>query len=96
MLIDCTIFSEFFLPNIYANVSGGCLEDYLERVEDSGGILKYRCSVCGKLSTQKTTLIKHLENIHFPDVFTYSCKHCGETFGKSNLLYMHISRHHKK
>ena len=72
----------------------GNFGSYVLNLEDGrkGG----RCSVCGKEFSDRSSARKHVENIHFPGSFNYSCKFCGETFTKKNMMYMHISKFHKK
>jgi len=72
----------------------GNFGSYVLNLEDGrkGG----RCSVCGKEFSDRSSARKHVENIHFPGSFIYSCKFCGETFTKKNMMYMHISKFHKK
>ena len=52
------------------------LYDYI--VKD--GPVLHRCSLCGKSSSDRSNLRKHVDYIHFPGAFSYSCKYCSETF----------------
>jgi hypothetical protein len=52
--------------------------------------------VCQKGFSDASTAKKHVENIHFPGSYLYFCKFCPESFGKRNLLYMHITKMHKR
>jgi len=72
----------------------GNFGSYVLNLEDGrkGG----RCSICGKEFSDRSSARKHVENIHFPGSFIYSCKFCGENFTKKNMMYMHISKFHKK
>ena len=70
------------------------ISDYLEKSPDYGP-KAYKCTVCGKVSSDKSSASKHVENIHMQGVFNYTCKHCGKTFGSRNNMYAHISRTHK-
>ena len=70
------------------------ISDYLEKAPEYGP-KAYQCKVCGKVSSDKSSASKHVENIHMPGVFTYACKHCGKTFSSRNNMYAHISRTHK-
>ena len=53
------------------------------------------CTICGKTHAQKIHCQNHLESIHFPDMFIYSCSQCGKTFNGKNKLYVHVSLIHK-
>ena len=68
---------------------------HVERCDPASGPLRFRCRLCGKAFQDGSTANKHIENIHFPDVYTYYCKFCSESFGKRNMMYKHISRYHK-
>eukprot|EP00092_Neocalanus_flemingeri_P023598 GFUD01025590.1.p1 GENE.GFUD01025590.1~~GFUD01025590.1.p1 ORF type:complete len:336 (-),score=83.54 GFUD01025590.1:23-1030(-) len=67
-------------------------QDYVTKLEQTSG---WKCTICGKESAQKVNLVKHVENIHFPDTFSYECKYCGKTFNSKNSMYIHVSRTHK-
>jgi len=70
------------------------ITDYLEKAP-AYGPKAYNCKVCGKISSDKSSATKHVENIHMPGVFSYACKFCGKSFGSRNNMYAHISRTHK-
>ena len=67
------------------------LYDYI--VKDGPGL--HRCSLCGKTSSDRNNLRKHVENIHFLGAFSYLCKYCNETYTTRNLLNLHISKIHR-
>merc|ERR1719220_1913388 len=67
------------------------LYDYI--VKD--GPQLHRCTVCGKVGKDRGNLRKHVENIHFPGSFTYSCKYCQETFTSRTHLNHHVTSLHK-
>lgn len=75
--------------------SGGSFSFYDYVVRSESGIKLFQCTVCGKESNDKSNLRKHVENIHFPGSFEYSCKHCSETCTTRNLLNIHISKMHR-
>ena len=56
----------------------------------------YQCDLCDKTCLQKGNLVKHLENIHFPNSFLHTCRYCEAQFNKKNLLYQHVSYYHRK
>jgi len=69
------------------------LYEYVKK-EIINGKLLFICSVCGKSNSQKINAVNHVESIHFPHMFTYSCKFCGKTLKTKNSLYVHISTKH--
>jgi len=71
------------------------LLEYIEKVYDDDGRAKFRCSICGTINGQRSHSENHVENIHFPGVLVYSCKHCDMTFDKRNSLYKHTNSVHK-
>jgi len=52
----------------------------------------HKCTLCGKSGKDRGNLRKHVENIHFPGTFNYSCKYCSENFSTRNSLNIHISK----
>ena len=74
----------------------GMLNDYI--VKDCEGL---KCTVCGKRAKlngtkpNKTALLNHVESVHFPNTFTYTCKYCGKEYNAKNTLQVHISTKHK-
>ena len=62
--------------------------------QNTGKIIQI-CILCGKSSTDRSNMRKHVENIHFPGHYQYSCQSCDEVFDGRNKLYLHISRRHK-
>merc|ERR1711970_768182 len=59
------------------------VSEYLEKRPDYGP-RAYECKVCGKINSDNSSARKHIENIHFPGMFTYACKYCGKTFNARN------------
>jgi transposase-like protein len=82
-------------PNVAGDRSVLCR--YVERVEPGeGGRPKYRCTICGKMNGQKAHTENHVESIHFPGAFQYTCRYCADTFTGRNKLYLHVNQFHKK
>ena len=77
-------------------VAGGDkqLYDYIVSHLEAGQ-KAFKCTICGKVSAHKTNLRKHVENIHFPGLFSYTCKYCPETFPTKNLLNHHVTNSHR-
>jgi len=59
------------------------------------GPQSHRCTVCGKVGKDRGNLRKHVENIHFPGSFTYTCKYCQQTFTSRTHLNHHVTSLHK-
>jgi len=59
---------------------------------DSGFI----CFYCSKAFPNKRDVRNHLESIHFPNYFTYSCEICGKEFKSLNSRNIHMTRSHNK
>ena len=79
------------------NVAGytrGMLLEYIEKFHDDGKT-KFRCTICGTINGQRSHSENHVENIHFPGLLVYTCKHCDMTFDKRNSLYKHTNSVHK-
>ena len=76
-------------------VTGSGTKMFLNYVEKSETSTGWKCTVCAKESAQKQNLLKHVESVHFPGIFSYECKFCGKTFKAKNNLYFHVSSTHK-
>merc|ERR1712025_633624 len=59
---------------------------------DSG----FTCFYCSKAFPNKRDVRNHLESIHFPNYFTYSCEICGKEFKSLNSRNIHMTRSHNK
>jgi len=70
------------------------LSQYIEK-DPASGPKAHKCTLCGKVSQDRSNIRKHVENIHFPDSFLYNCKFCGKTFNARNNMYVHISTFHR-
>jgi DNA-directed RNA polymerase subunit RPC12/RpoP len=66
------------------------LEQFTERLTHG-----YACKLCRKEFKQKHHAQNHVESLHFPDTFLYTCSHCGRTFNGRNKYYVHVSTYHK-
>jgi len=67
-------------------------QDYIAKSDQNSG---WQCTICGKESAHKGNLGKHVENVHFPDSFSYNCKYCNQVFNTKNKLHVHVARTHK-
>ena len=55
---------------------------------------KYFCTICNKLSSKVITVVRnHVEAVHFPSSFSYSCNICSESFTNKKSLYNHNAKH---
>ena len=69
------------------------LEEYIQKDAESG---LFKCRTCGKANKNKTNIKNHIEAIHFPGQFVYSCSLCSKTFTGKNSLSVHMSVSHKE
>jgi len=69
------------------------LIEFVERVEEEGGVVAYKCGICHKTSARRDALTSHIENIHFPGA--YKCYYCELVFNSQNTRNVHIGRKHK-
>ena len=57
----------------------------------------YYCTLCQKFQSKKPSKVKdHVEAIHFPGQFIYSCELCEKTFNGKNSFAVHNSTKHPK
>ena len=47
------------------------ISEYLEKCPDYGP-RAWKCKICGKINSDNSSARKHVENIHFPGIRTYS------------------------
>ena len=72
------------------------LTQYLVK-ETIGGLTVYKCQICGHSSANnKSNVINHIESLHFPNLFTYPCKFCGEEKKTKKSLIRHVSNYHQE
>ena len=72
-------------------------EDLLQYVRKSAEGNTFECTLCTNFKAVRKGLVgNHLEFLHFPGVFSYSCDLCEKTFNGKNLLAVHKSRKHPK
>jgi len=70
-------------------------EELLQFVGRSQEDNKFECTVCGKFKAVRKGLVRnHIESIHFPGMFTYSCNICEKEFQGRNALAVHNSEKH--
>ena len=70
-------------------------DDLKKHISYNHATKNYHCDLCEKACLQKGNLMKHIENIHFPNSFVHLCRYCGAEFSKKNLLYQHVSYSHR-
>lgn len=56
---------------------------------------KHMCSICGKTGLHRADVRNHVENIHFPGVYSYSCTLCLTTLKSKTALVNHKALKHK-
>lgn len=60
---------------------------------DTGDKNKFMCKICGKSASRVKDVRDHVENIHFPNVFTYQCDVCAELLKSKIALKNHKITH---
>ena len=69
------------------------ISSYLEKTPAARTV---KCTICNKVNSDRSSAIKHVENIHFAGQLSYTCKYCQEVFSARNNMYVHISKFHKQ
>ena len=70
------------------------LNNYTEKISEGVNIGKFKCNICGHVSSRKQGAQKHVESKHFPGLFEYTCALCAKKFNTYNKYNQHRSRHH--
>jgi len=78
----------------FANVQNP--EDLRQYIDKDTDTKESCCTLCSFRSKIPALVKNHLEGIHFPGVFTYSCEQCDKTFNGRNALGVHNSKVHSK
>ena len=55
----------------------------------------FQCTICNKQTARKDNLFKHLESIHFPNSFTYTCDYCQVIFSTKKKKEYHLAKFHR-
>ena len=86
-----------FTGKIYlsSNILMNDLKSKIESMMDefTGREYRFKCNVCGKTTTNKQIMNRHVER-HIEGL-AYPCNLCGKACSSSHNLQMHISRDHK-
>ena len=70
------------------------LNNYLEKIGEGVNFGKFKCNICGHVSSQKIHGQKHVESKHFPGLFEYSCDQCEKKFNTMSKYRNHRNSHH--
>ena len=54
------------------------------------------CSICGKTSTNKRDLKRHIESLHIENHPGYTCDYCGEVKKSENAMRLHKKCKHRE
>jgi len=71
-------------------------EELLQFLTKDQVLNHYTCTLCLKIIKQRKDARNHVESIHFPNTFVYSCTICEKTFNSKNSRNVHITRNHNK
>jgi len=70
--------------------------ELLQFVRKDKSDLKFHCTLCDKFSHKNSSCTKnHVESQHFPNMFSYPCDKCDDTFTTKTTLNLHRTRKHK-
>ena len=79
----------------FAGENRTVLNQYIKKSANDLGQSVYECSMCGQKNSQRVNVLNHVESVHFPNSFVYTCKHCQAEFYSKNARNVHVSRNHK-
>ena len=71
------------------------LNEYVVKDLD-GGRTVFKCTICHKSTFRKHHIVNHVESVHFPEMFRYSCIYCGKDYKTKNSLDVHVSTSHRE
>jgi len=72
------------------------LLQFVSKATSDQGKSNFVCTICKTFShLYRTNVRNHVESKHFPNMFSYECEHCGQTFPSKNSLQIHRHRVHK-
>jgi len=72
-------------------------EDLAQYIVSDATVKEYHCAICNVFKAKLPSKVKnHLEAIHFPGMFLYTCDICRKTFKGKNALNIHKSTIHPK
>ena len=71
------------------------LSKYIQHVSTDNMSTQLICTICGKMDVFKGNILKHVEAVHFPNMFHHTCTLCGKSARSKGALYKHVSRHHR-
>jgi len=70
-------------------------EDLSNYVISDQNVKEYHCSLCATFKAKLPSKVRnHLEAIHFPGLFVYTCEICRKTCKGRNALNVHKSLLH--
>ena len=73
------------------------LFQFVIKVDDpNAGQYSFECSICQKRFIRRMAVRNHAESIHFPNMFRYTCQHCGKEMKSRSSLNYHITTEHNK
>ena len=55
----------------------------------------FQCTICNKQCAQKSNMLRHIESIHFPNTFTYTCEYCNATLPTRKKKEHHLAKFHR-
>ena len=73
------------------------VEDLSQYVLNDTTVKEYHCGLCDTFRAKLPSKVRnHLEAIHFPGLFIYTCNICEKTLKGRNALNIHKSTMHSR
>ena len=72
------------------------IQDLDQYVKSFPNSKDFQCGLCDFISNRAAKVKNHLEAIHFPGVYVYSCDLCDKTFNGRNAFGVHKTTVHSK
>ena len=81
---------------LFSGESRNVLVQYIRKTTNQLGLSMFECTLCDQAKNrQRNNVLNHVESVHFPGNFLYSCEYCQKEFVSKNARNVHISRNHK-
>lgn len=85
------------ITNYIAGGSNMSVEDLGQYVLSDVNVKEYHCGLCDTFRAKLPSKVRnHLEAIHFPGLFIYTCNICEKTLKGRNALNIHKSTMHSR
>ena len=69
------------------------LDQYIVRISGTRDQGEFKCNLCGKISTRRSSSRMHVVSKHFPGHYEHNCDRCNKKFDTYHKLKNHRARH---